>query len=213
MQSALDEAPFQRPRGETSRALRRAVEALAEEQPTLGQLVDALGRSGHALVLLLLALPAFIPIPGLPVGLVFGTALSIVSLQLLRGGEALWLPHWLRRQNLPRRALLATVLRLDDWMARIERLLRPRLPALTEGSGVALVAALVFVMGLTIILPIPTGNQGPAFAVVVFAFGLLERDGVAILAGVALSIVGFAWNVAIVLFGAVLTQRLWELWS
>ena len=48
-------APDPWPRGETSRALRRAIDSIDGERLTLGQLVDALGRSGQGLVLLLLA--------------------------------------------------------------------------------------------------------------------------------------------------------------
>ena len=53
--------------GETRRALRRLMAATeAADRPTVGHMVDALGRSGHGLILLLLALPSFIPIPDCP---------------------------------------------------------------------------------------------------------------------------------------------------
>lgn len=209
----LNDAPGRGTGGETGRALRRAIDALDIDQPTIGDLLDALGRSGHNLMMLLLALPAFIPIPGLPVGTVFGTALTLVAWQVLRGENTLWLPAWLRRRGIPRGPMLAALTKLEGWMVKIGKLLRPRLEGLTEGVSVSVVAGLIVILGLALVLPIPFGNQGPAFAVVVFAFGLLERDGVAILAGVALTIVSLAWNVAIVLFGAVITQNLWATFS
>jgi len=196
--------------GETRRALRRLMEAgEATERLTLGHMLETLGRSGHGLVLLVLALPAFIPIPGLPTGLIFGTALILVASQIMRGHKQLWLPNWLARWSLPSHALLSVVRRLDGLMERLERLLRPRLTALTEGLAMTIVAGLVIVMGVTLLLPIPTGNTGPAVAVVVFAFGIMERDGVAIIAGVLLSVLGFAWNVALIAFGAAITSWLW----
>jgi hypothetical protein len=78
--------------------LRRAIDSIDGERLTLGQLVDALGRSGQGLVLLLLALPAFIPVPALPTGLVFGTALTLVAMQMIGGREALTLPDFLRQR-------------------------------------------------------------------------------------------------------------------
>ncbi len=198
--------------GETRRALRRLIAITeATERPTLGSLIDALGRSGHGLVLLLLALPSFIPVPGLPTGLVFGTALMLVAVQMMRGSETLALPQWMRRQVLPRGALVATAVKLDAWMGRLEGLLRPRLQALTEGAGVVIVAALILIMGITLLLPVPFGNQGPAFAVVVFAFGIMEKDGLAIIAGTVLAAIGFAWNIALVIFGVAITEWLWGL--
>jgi len=196
------------PRGQTSRALRSAIDAMDGDKLTLGELVDALGRSGQGLVLLLLALPAFIPVPALPTGFVFGTALSLVALQMMAGRESLALPGVLRRQSLPRQAVISTVERLDGFMTRLDGVLRPRLLSLTDRAATIIVALLIFILGVMLVLPIPFGNQGPAFAIVIFAFGLLERDGVAILAGVVFAIIGVAWNVGLVLFGAAITERM-----
>jgi len=130
---------------------------------------------------------------------------------MIRRQETVALPRWIRRQALPRGAMLVTVRTLDSWMQSLERLLRPRLQALTQGAAMTIVGLLVLVMGVTLLLPVPFGNQGPAFAVVVFAFGIMEKDGVAILAGAALAAIGLAWNVALVLFGVAITEWLWSL--
>lgn len=198
--------------GETRKALRRLLSATEEvERPTVGAMVDALGRSGHGLILLMLALPSFVPVPGLPTGLVFGVALMLVAVQMIRGQQTVALPQWIRKQALPRGAMLATVRKLDTWMLKIERLLRPRMHALTEGAAITIVGLLVLVMGITLLLPVPFGNQGPAFAVVVFAFGIMEKDGLAIIAGAVLAALGFAWNIALVIFGVAITEWIWGL--
>jgi hypothetical protein len=209
MSEAAQDAPAG---GETRKALQRLIAATeAVDRLTVGAMVDSLGRSGHGLVLLMLALPSFIPVPGLPTGLVFGVALMFVAVQMIRGQQTVALPGWIRRQSLPRSALLAIVTRLDSWMLKLERLLRPRLHALTEGAAMSIVGLLVLVMGVTLLLPVPFGNQGPAFAVIVFAFGIMEKDGVAIIAGAVLAAIGFAWNIALVIFGVAITEWLWGL--
>jgi hypothetical protein len=198
--------------GETRKALRSLLEATeAVDRLTVGAMVDSLGRSGHGLILLMLALPSFIPVPGLPTGLVFGVALMLVAVQMIRGQQTVALPGWIRRQSLPKGTLLAIVTKLDSWMLRLERLLRPRLQALTEGAAITIVGLLVLIMGITLLLPVPFGNQGPAFAVVVFAFGIMEKDGLAIIAGTVLAAIGFAWNIALVIFGVAITEWLWGL--
>ena len=200
------------PGGETRKALARLIAAtMAADRLTVGAMVDSLGRSGHGLILLMLALPSFIPIPGLPTGLVFGVALMLVAVQMIRGQQTVALPGWIRRQTLPCSAMLTIVKKLDTWMQSLERLLRPRLHALTEGAAIAIVGLLVLVMGATLLLPVPFGNQGPAFAVVVFAFGIMEKDGLAIIAGAVLAAIGFAWNVALVVFGVAITEWVWGL--
>ncbi len=198
--------------GETRKALQRLLSATEEvEKPTVGAMVDSLGRSGHGLVLLMLALPSFVPVPGLPTGLVFGVALMLVAVQMIRGQETVALPEWIRKQALPRGAMLATVRKLDTWMQKVERLLRPRMNALTEGAAITIVGLLVLIMGITLLLPVPFGNQGPAFAVMVFAFGIMEKDGLAIIAGTVLAAIGFAWNIALVIFGVAITEWIWGL--
>ena len=198
--------------GETRKALARLIAATeAADRLTVGAMVDSLGRSGHGLILLMLALPSFIPSPGLPTGLVVGVALMRVAVQMIRGQQTVALPGWIRRQTLPRSAMLTIVKKLDTWMQSLERLLRPRLHALTEGAAIAIVGLLVLVMGATLLLPVPFGNQGPAFAVVVFAFGIMEKDGLAIIAGAVLAAIGFAWNVALVVFGVAITEWVWGL--
>ena len=141
----------------------------------------------------------------------FGVALMLVAVQMIRGQETVALPQWIRKQALPRGAMLAIVQKLDTWMQKLERLLRPRLHALTEGAAMTIVGLLVLIMGVTLLLPVPFGNQGPAFAVVVFAFGIMEKDGLAIIAGAVLAAIGFAWNIALVIFGVAITEWLWGL--
>lgn len=204
MTEAVQDAPAG---GETRRALRRLIVATETiERPTVGEMVDVLGRSGHGLVLILLAVPSFIPVPGLPTGLVFGVALMLVAVQMIRGQETVALPDWIRKQALPRSALVKTIETMDSWMSRLERLLRPRLHALTQGAALSIVGLLILIMGITLLLPVPFGNQGPAFAVMVFAFGIMEKDGAAIIAGAVLAAIGFAWNIAMVIFGIAITE-------
>jgi hypothetical protein len=61
------------------------------------------------------------------------------------------------------------------------------------------------VLSLVLILPIPFGNVGPAIAVCVLALALLERDGLATLAGTGLGLASIAlvWGVMLAVVKAV----------
>jgi hypothetical protein len=72
----------------------------------LGEIVDGLGRTGIGMTLLLLSLPALIPIPG-PFGLAFGSIVALVSLQLMLGARRLLLPGFVRARELPASAVRA----------------------------------------------------------------------------------------------------------
>lgn len=190
---------------------------LKKDRVSLGDMVDALGEAGLGLSILMLALPSFIPIPGLPTGFVFGTALAILSLQILAGADRLRLPQWLRRQSLPRGPVVSGGAWIAPWFRRVEWMLRPRFSFLSGRLAPFILAVPIFVHAVMILLPIPLGNQLPALAVIVFAFGLIERDGLAVLVGWALTVVAIAWNSAIVFFGAELSLFLYrwtsDLWG
>jgi hypothetical protein len=190
---------------------------LKGDRVKLGDMVDALGEAGIGLTILMLALPSFIPVPGLPTGVVFGTALAILALQIMTGADRLLLPRWLRERSLPRGPVVTGGLWIAPWFRRIEWMLKPRLGLLSGRMAHVVLAIPIFVHAVMILLPIPLGNQLPALAVIVFAFGLIERDGVAVLIGWGLTIVAIAWNSAIVFFGAELSMFLYrwglEMWE
>lgn len=206
-----------RPRGGTyhrpasaSTLLSEIGDHLPDETATVGQIFDALGNAGLGLTMLMMALPSFLPIPGLPTGFVFGTAMAILALQVLVGADRLILPQWLRRRGLPRGVVVKGAAAVAPWLRRIEWLLKPRLPMLAGRRAHVVLALPIFVHAVMILLPIPLGNQLPALAVIAFAFGLIERDGLAILAGAVLSVIALAWNGAIIFFGAELSLIAWR---
>lgn len=191
---------------------------LKKDRVSLGDMVDALGEAGLGLTILMLALPSFIPIPGLPTGFIFGTALAILSLQIMIGADRLLLPQWLRRRSLPKGPVVTGGAWVAPWFRRVEWMLRPRLSFLSGRLAQFILAVPIFVHAVMILLPIPLGNQLPALAVIVFAFGLIERDGLAVMIGWVLTVLAVAWNGAIVFFGAELslfllrwTEGLWAL--
>ena len=76
-----------------------------------------------------------------------------------------------------------------------------------------IVGLICLALSLILILPIPLGNFLPALAICMFAFGILERDGLWIIAGLAMLAicVGVVGSVilAVVRYGLVLAQDLW----
>jgi hypothetical protein len=169
---------------------------------TIGALMDALGDSGLGLMLIVFALPSFIPTPGLPVGFISGTVVALIALQVMAGRHVLWLPERLRSVSIPRDFLVKGAAVLAKPMRFIERWLKPRHSAFTGRSARMFLALPIFVLAVSIVLPIPLGNQLPSVALIAFGFGLIERDGLAILAAIILSGVALAWNAFIILFGA-----------
>jgi hypothetical protein len=149
-------------------------------------------------LLLLLAVPALVPSPGVPLGMIFGTGLALLALHLTFGPRPVRLPTWIARRRLATSSLDAATARLKPMIERLERLTRPRLAALVRPSVIRLLGLVVLVNAVLIILPIPLGNTLPAMAVMTMALGLIARDGMAVAAGLGLSVGAVAVSAALV---------------
>lgn len=188
----------------------------ADRQPSaeLAALARRLGDRSHVTVdeivghfgsdasvgwlLLVLAIPALVPSPGIPLGMVFGTALALLALHLTFGPRPVTLPKWVARRRLPGRYLGVATAKLGPVIQRLERLSRPRLAALIHPRAVRLIGLVILFNAVLIILPIPLGNTLPAMAVMSVALGLISRDGAAVAAGFGLSVTALAASAALV---------------
>lgn len=167
-----------------------------------GDLLDRAGWSGAGALLVVLAAPAFVPVPLLPTGIVAGAALALLAAQMLAGAPRPWLPARVRRLRLRRAVVAAGVTRVLGLLRRIGLAPRPRLSWAARAGGARILMALsLLAAGVVLVLPLPLGNQLPALAGAAFGLALLRRDGVAALAGHALTLLATAWAVALILTG------------
>lgn len=184
-----------------------------QTQVSIGNVVDQLGSSSLGLILLILTIPAIIPIPG-PIGIILGSCLALVAVQVIAGAKRVWLPGWLRSCNLPTRFITASIARIVPWLERFERQLSPRRWKMLSG-GVArpFLGLAILAMAVIITLPIPFGNVLPVVVLAMLALALLERDGVAVLLALGMALVAIVWTEVLLLFGAQMLETLWRLFG
>ncbi|HRP71675.1 MAG TPA: exopolysaccharide biosynthesis protein [Luteimonas sp.] len=164
---------------------RELFDALATGDPEdhlrLEDILAGLSRQVFGMLLFVATLPAFIPIPGVG-GAVGGPLTILVGVHLLVGMRKLWLPRFVARRG-PRRATLQAFDRmLGPWLGRLERLVKPRMTALIEHRAASMFTGLLLVLlGILLALPIPFTNYLFGSLLLVYAFALLERDGLLML--------------------------------
>jgi hypothetical protein len=166
--------------GDDGRGLRAMLDAWTAGDPSetlrLRDLLEGLGRRAFGMLLFVATLPAFIPIPiG---GAISGPLVVLIGVQLLAGRREPWLPRAIAGRG-PHRHSLARFDRLvAPWLARLERLVRPRLPQLLHHRAAAMLTGLLLVLlGALLSLPIPFTNYLFGALLLLFALALLERDG------------------------------------
>lgn len=190
--------------------LRSAADALPPGRVTLQALAHAHGPGAQGSWLLLLAAPCLLPVPG--VGTVLGLGLVTLAVAMWRG---------VALDELPPR--VAAVEMSQPWARRVLTLLaatyalagqraRERWVHLVQLPRRSSLAALVGLMAVIIVLPIPFGNVLPAAATLLVGLGLAFRDGLAVLLGWATAALALLFSVGIGLaawhFGEVLWPHL-----
>ncbi|WP_168333894.1 exopolysaccharide biosynthesis protein [Rhizobium anhuiense] len=201
MDCVIDQDGNRRPCSMATARLREMLElARVKGGLSIGEALEAMGSTSIAFTILLLAIPALTPIPG-PFGMVFGTALALVSLQIVAGGRKVWLPAVLRNRQVSFAALDLVVGHAVPVIARVEKIVRAdRLELFTGPKVQALLGIPVFLLAVVIALPIPFGNILPVFSLVVLAVALMERDGLVTLIGLLLTSATIGVTVALLYF-------------
>jgi hypothetical protein len=170
----------------TSQLLREFLASHAEPRISLGALRDALGDRGFGVLLFIFALPNLLPVNIPLLSAVLGLPLVLLAAQLSYGRHKPWFPDWLEAQSFSRLGLAAIVGKALPYLERIERLLRPRLTALLSWTGERLVGIAILILALVLALPIPFANWLPACAISIIGLALVEKDGLAVLIGLAI---------------------------
>ncbi len=163
--------------------------------PTLGEVIEVVQGRAWTLVLILLALPFITPVPLPFVSTPFGLSIALIAFRLALGQKP-WLPRSLLDRPLAAGFFDGLLRAAARVLAFLEKLLRPRLAWLTAGSALPRLHATAILLAALVLmlpLPIPFSNALPAWLILLVAGGLLERDGVAVLAGYGIGAGGIAF--------------------
>lgn len=179
-------------------ALRVLPDCLPAGRPTLNDILSALGDRGLALILLIFSIPAIIPTPGIPAGMIFGSALALIGGQMVVGVTRVRLPSFIAQRHIGQDVLRQVFQRATPLIEKLERRLNLRLAGVMSPLAMRVIGGVIVVMALLIALPIPFGNTLPGLAVLALSLGLARQDGIAVLVGLSLAVLACGVSVALV---------------
>lgn len=190
----------------TEKTLLQTIEALAERAPedgfSLRAIFDQLDESAFGAGLFLLALPCCIPfLYGVPQ--VVSLPMMALAAQMAMGREQPWMPDKLGNRKIDRKGLTQMAAGGRKWLGWIERIVRPRFTMITGKRSERVIGLFLCVFCASILVPLPMTNTVPGFAVAIASFGLMQKDGLMVIAGL---VIGTAWVsglIGAVMFGAV----------
>lgn len=165
---------------------------------TVGDIVAVLRDRAFALLVVLLGLPNCLPMPP-PIPLVCGLLLLLVAVQIAAGMSAPWLPRKLLGRSIPRQDVKRAVDRAVPVLQRLERWSRPRMSVFESALGMRGMGVALLTLAMALIVAAPVIGQIPlGLAVCLVGLGLVERDGILVLVGLAIGTVGVALNAGFV---------------
>jgi len=181
--------------------IRALIRSLPRTGITLSELVHRVGNDGLLILTALLTLVFLIPISIPGVSTVFGAAILLIGLARLLRRE-LWIPARIAHKTIGTRKLRPVLRKALPLLHRLERVSRPnRIEWLVANGPAERINNASLILGAVLLMMpfglIPFSNTFPAVALLFFAIGLLQRDGVCVL-------LGYVSNVLTIVYFAVL---------
>ena len=184
----------------TSQMIYDLLQTLEGERVSLEDLVAALGDRGLGVLIALFAVPNILPAT-VPFGNVAtGVPVIILALHLMLGWPRLVLPEFLAKRTIGTSLLKSLAPRIAKLLSRIERFLKPRLLGVSTPVAERLIGVLCLVLSIISAMPIPFLHMLPALGLCIIGLGLIEHDGLAIVSGIVLGLVG-ALAIGLILVG------------
>jgi hypothetical protein len=179
------------PNARTSEVLARLA-LQPSDRLTVGDIVAVLRDRAFALLVVLLGLPNCLPMPP-PIPLICGLLLGLVAAQIVAGRASPWLPRALLHRSIAKGDVKRAVDRALPVFLKLERWSRPRVTVFDTAPAMRLMGFLLLALSIGLLFAAPVVGQIPlGVAVCLVGLGLVERDGVLVMVGLAIGTLGVA---------------------
>lgn len=165
--------------------LRDAAAGMSGERVSMQSMAHALGPEAKGALMLLMSVPCLLPIPG--VGTVLGLGMVALAVSMWRGHAVTGLPPRVAQLDIPRSWAQRVLIVLASAYAIAGRHAKARFSHLAGNQWRCATAAVVGLMAVIVLMPIPLGNVLPSLALICFGLGLAFQDGVAVVLGFVMS--------------------------
>jgi hypothetical protein len=171
----------------------RLDKAATGERVDVEGMMQAVGRSSFGALLLLGGLVTLSPldvVPGIPT--LIALVVLIVCVQLLAGREHFWLPAWVLRRSISGQRFRRALAWLKKPARFGDRLVRPRLTALTTDAAVKVIAVgcIVVALAMPVMEVVPFSANLAGIALTAFGLAVIAHDGLLALVAFAATAAG-----------------------
>lgn len=170
------------------------------------QILETLGGRSYGGLFLILSPMSIVP----GIGYIAAVLLIFLSLQMAFGRGHPYCPERLATYPFRARAMRAIFRWIIPYVVFGEKFVRLRHDKLTRRPFDLLIGFVVSLLAVITILPLPLLDLMSMAAVFVMALAVLERDGIALLMGLAAAVVTFLTADLVFLFGIEFLHLVWR---
>lgn len=175
----------------TSRVLRDLLENHPEvEEFTIEMILREIGPTSFGTSLMFFAIPEVIPIPIPGIAAIMVLPSGAIALQMIGGKQQIVLPEFLRKRSVSRKSLAAAIHAVLPVLEKTEKVTRPRWRWATDPKAQRVLGVFIFLLALSIALPMPGFNMLQAVGIFTIGLGLVEQDGLIVCLGVIFGLLG-----------------------
>lgn len=165
----------------TSQILADLAQSGEGDTVSIGDILAHVRGRAYGVALLLVLLPAFLPLP-IGTGAISGPLVIAIGLQMLLTLRQPWLPRRTKRREIRRATLTRFAQRMQRVLGRLERACKPRLAGLTKSTYAHMFTGMqLILLGILLSLPIPLTNYPLGLLLLIYAITIVERDGALLL--------------------------------
>ena len=167
----------------------------------ISEIIEDFHENGILLAMVFFALPVAVPLP-YPPGFttIMGIPLFILAFQMLIGSKQVKLPNKINNYEIKNSTLKIISEKIVPVIEAIEKYVKPRFSFARSVYCEQFVGFISLLAAVSVALPIPLTKAIPAGGITIMALGLLNRDGIVIVAGFIIAVIGML--VAITAIGA-----------
>ncbi|PCJ24953.1 MAG: hypothetical protein COA94_06920 [Rickettsiales bacterium] len=178
----------------------------------IAELMEDFYENGILLAMIFFSLPVAIPLP-YPPGFttIMGVPLVILSIQLLIGSKKVRLPEKINNYEMKNATLKTISDKIVPIIKYVEKYVKPRFEFAKSVYCEQFVGFVCLIAAIAVALPIPFTNAIPALGVTIMSLGLLNRDGLVIIAGFVITVVGVVIAISAIAVSYVAVQYLFHM--
>jgi len=155
------------------------------------EILDRVSHKSFGVFLAILALPSALPVPAPGYSVPFGIVLIILGCQMILNREQPWFPDKVLDRRIKANQNNKAVQFMVKFLKFFEFFIRPRLSFVyTNGLFFRGLGLIVLTCGISMCIPVPLTNTGPALGIFLIGLGTLEEDGLFGLGGAFVSLLG-----------------------